>query len=401
MEKKKNFFGIDQNSLRFVEGLAICFLSIFLALNYGVVSQFFFWCVSFFVGSLFTYLFYIILFVYGLTFMFHKRIILKNLKFSVVGLIILSIGVLIITTCSISYLEDGTYLTFSTFKEIYVISLNLANFPKIEINQSGGIFGYLFVAILNSAFTDLGTKVFSGILIGIGTFFIIFRPFLSLIRSQKEIKLKPSKNAQALNELSDEDLLINTTLERNGNLEYIEEVKEKPIIEEPVVKLNIEDKVETKLEPVVEEKIVPEQVKEEIVEEVITPVKSNNDVILQSNGLQKLKFSFEGETKFENETVSPTYETKLDSYNEVNKQEETKNEFVEEEVEPEPTIEEIIQTKPTILRGEDANIINREQVSVYNRKLQEDEVKIVQVNKVKKALCIRQSAFLMEGADDG
>ena len=163
MEKKKNFFGIDQNSLRFVEGLAICFLSIFLALNYGVVSQFFFWCVSFFVGSLFTYLFYIILFVYGLTFMFHKRIILKNLKFSVVGLIILSIGVLIITTCSISYLEDGTYLTFSTFKEIYVVSLNLANFPKIEINQSGGIFGYLFVAILNSAFTDLGTKIFSGL----------------------------------------------------------------------------------------------------------------------------------------------------------------------------------------------------------------------------------------------
>ena len=99
MENKKNFFGIDQNSLRFVEGLAICFLSIFLALNYGVVSQFFFWCVSFFVGSLFTYLFYIILFVYGLTFMFHKRIILKNLKFSVVGLIILSIGVFIITTC--------------------------------------------------------------------------------------------------------------------------------------------------------------------------------------------------------------------------------------------------------------------------------------------------------------
>lgn len=392
MEKKKNFFGIDQNSLRFVEGLAICFLSIFLALNYGVVSQFFFWCVSFFVGSLFTYLFYIILFVYGLTFMFHKRIILKNLKFSVVGLIILSIGVLIITTCSISYLEDGTYLTFSTFKEIYVISLNLANFPKIEINQSGGIFGYLFVAILNSAFTDLGTKIFSGILIGIGTFFIIFRPFLSLIRSQKEIKLKPSKNAQALNELSDEDLLINTTLERNGNLEYIEEVKEKPIIEEPVVKLNIEDEVEPKIEPVVEEKIVPEQVKEEVVEEVITPVKHNNDVILQSNGLQKLKFSFEGETKFENETVSPTYETKLDSYNEVNKQEETKNEFVEEEVQPEttieeityPTKEEIIQTKPTILRGEDANIINREQVNVYNRKLQEDEVKIVQVNKAKK-----------------
>ena len=168
-------------------------------------------------------------------------------------------------------------------------------------------------------------------------------------------------------------------------MEYIEEVKEKPIIEEPVVKLNIEDKVETKLEPVVEEKIVPEQVKEEIVEEVITPVKSNNDVILQSNGLQKLKFSFEGETKYEErETVSPTYETKLDSYNEVNKQEETKNEFVEEEVEPEPTIEEIIQTKPTILRGEDANIINREQVNVYNRKLQEDQVKIVQVNKVKK-----------------
>ena len=48
------------------------------------------------------------------------------------------------------------------------------------------------------------------------------------------------------------------------------------------------------------------------------------------------------------------------------------------------SIEEIIQTKPTILRGEDANIINREQVNVYNRKLQEDQVKIVQVNKVKK-----------------
>jgi hypothetical protein len=48
--------------------------------------------------------------------------------------------------------------------------------------------------------------------------------------------------------------------------------------------------------------------------------------------------------------------------------------------------------------------LERKPLSQYGgkqRSLSKVFYKDLQVNKVKKALCIRQSAFLMEGADDG
>lgn len=333
MDNKKRSLGIDSESLHVAQGIAICLLAIFFALNYGVVSQFIFWCVSFFAGSLFTYLIYIILFVYGLTFIFQKKITIRNLKFSVIGLIVLSLGILIISTCSISYLENGEYLTFKTFKEIYLASLNLANFPKIEINQSGGIFGYLFVAILNSAFTDLGTIIFAAILICIGTFFILFRPFVLLFKSSKEIEPKQSQNMLALNELDDEELLTNTTLYRDGNLEY-EEI-------EPVIQTE-EDKndnimVNEQKELEIKEEVAP-LLEETSVQEIFVEEKEEprQAFILQTNGLKKVRFDPDGNSDKELFSNLVKYDNE-DNFVE-NKQNKVKDNFEFQKDDVSPTI---------------------------------------------------------------
>lgn len=357
MKKNNSILKIDEKALRIVEGLSICLLAIFLALNYGKVSQFFFWIVSFFAGSLFTYFFYIILFVFGLTFIFDKKITLNNLKFFIIGLSILSLGVLIISTCSISYLENGDYLTFPTFGDVFITSLNLANFPKIEINQSGGLFGYLFVAILNTAFTDLGTQIFSGILIGVGTFFMIFRPFVSLIRSHKEIKLKPSENLKAFSEINDENLLTENSLERDGNDEYIPTFNNTSfeMSKENIEEIKKEEPVKVEEAPVIMEESKKEEVKEEINETIKVPIlnetkeKEEKSFVYQTNGLQKVVISFEGEEKpkqevkpqIKEERFYQNEEPRFNSYetNKINNNYVAEEEPIEEEIE-ENVIEE-------------------------------------------------------------
>ena len=119
MENGRKTFTISQKHLRAAIGIFICLISVVLMLNYDIVTQFIFWCFSFFVGSFFTYLLYVVFLIYGLSKIVNKSFAIKNLRFATVGLIVLSIGVLIVTTCCIAYSGDK-YITFSNFKEIYI-----------------------------------------------------------------------------------------------------------------------------------------------------------------------------------------------------------------------------------------------------------------------------------------
>lgn len=340
MESKGKKLKISEKSLRTVEGIFICLLAVFGMLNYGVVSQFFFWCISFFVGSLFTYVFYVIVFLFGLSFIFKKKIAVHNIKFGIIGIVLLSIGVLIITTTSISYLDDGSYMTFNTFKEVYIKSLNLSSFPKINITTSGGLIGYVLVGILNTAFTDVGSKSFGGILIAVGTFFIIFRPLVSLIRSIKEIPLKKSKNLEEFGKINDEDLLINDAnrtitseyFEKgrdDGNEDYfnsrlqISEKEEENITPYKVEESKIASKEETisevkkeKVEPILSnpfEEIQKEEVKAPV-QEVKQEKATNKPQIQETNGLRKVRFSL-GDNSFSNNENNSRYESSSNFYN--------------------------------------------------------------------------------------
>ncbi len=224
MNDNKIKLKINEKSLKIVIGVAICSLAIILALNHGYISEFLFWVCSLIFGSIFTYIFAFIIFLYGLSFFINKKITFHNIRFLLIGLIMISIGVLIATTNSISY-KNGDYLTFNNFVETLIDSMNLNEFPKVNVSKTGGFIGYLLVAILNSAMTDLGSKIFSSILIAIGTVFSLIRPLLQLIKSiktdKKEIAFKQTDYNENKEELSLIDNISSSTNElfRDGNID--------------------------------------------------------------------------------------------------------------------------------------------------------------------------------------
>lgn len=330
MENGRKTFTISQKHLRAAIGIFICLISVVLMLNYDIVTQFIFWCFSFFVGSFFTYLLYVVFLIYGLSKIVNKSFAIKNLRFATVGLIVLSIGVLIVTTCCIAYSGDK-YITFSNFKEIYILSLNLSNFPKLEFNQSGGLIGYILVSILNSAFTNIGTNVVGGVLIVAGIVLILLRPFMSLIKSKSDLQKKEDKNEVAMADVNDEKLL----LEENISLSrVVSEIDEEIVPTDNLDELanqDIHKLSSTKLNFKISDAI--DEVKEkEIQEETRDDENSNVDnraYVLQTNGLVKAKFDPFGEEN--NELMSDLiYQRNVNK----NRQEkiENKTSFVENNV---------------------------------------------------------------------
>ena len=328
MSKDKNIVNtkITPKHLRIAMGLFICLVSIFCVLNFGYVSGFIFWCVSFFVGSFFAYISYILLFLFGLKFIFQKKFAVRNLNLLIIGCVIISLGVLTITTNQISAL-DGTYLTFSNFRSVYIKSLNLNEFPKLRIDQSGGIIGYTLVAILNSCFTQIGTTVFSSVLISAGTILVLARPIVYLVHSIKADKKEVSENAKAFNEFTEENNLLDTSssLTRDGTKDYTEDdeltngptvISKIPDAEpEPVTPFTEEDIKEDDLSPLItpitvvestlpdeifedakpeEPTIAPEPVPEAHVEEEIKHVTEPDEENLMPNMANDREFDFAG-----------------------------------------------------------------------------------------------------------
>ena len=71
---------INSYTLKASCGIAISLLAIILLLNHGYISKFLFWCISLVFGSVFTYIIGVLLFIYGLSFIVKKKIVLHNIK---------------------------------------------------------------------------------------------------------------------------------------------------------------------------------------------------------------------------------------------------------------------------------------------------------------------------------
>ncbi len=378
---------INENSLKTAIGIAICCIAVILALNHGYISSFLFWLSSIVIGSIFTYVLSIIIFVIGLSFIVKKRIIKHNLKFCIIGLVLISVGVLICTTNSISYDNSNNYLTFSNFMPTLIESMNLKEFPHVIIDRSGGFIGYLLVAIINSAMTDLGLKIFSSILIAIGTFFVLLRPFILLINSiKKDVKAKQN-TAPKIDDFKEEQRLIDNldiggSLFKDGNIDDTSAIKEeenKVIIEE-TNNDNLVENITPKFEDV--KPIIPNNV-------------TNINKYEENTGLEKVHFKFGSEEK---ETVIPSNVSNIENtnniYNNYNNNP-INNNIYENKVEETPIINnyennnevldnEIIEEKPIINENNFNNVENtinsapiEKETPVINNSISNDKPKVV------------------------
>lgn len=190
MKKLLNKITNDSYFVKGTIGVMLCLLALFGALNTGIVSQFFTWLISFFFGWFF-YVFYFILFLVGIKLIFAKSEFKFHWDITIFGVIILLIGCLILATNSITNGDDG-YLTFKNFYEKFQVSVQgfpIINYAKI----SGGFFGYLFVAILNSGITFLGTQIVGSVFVCAGIIMSLIKTIIRLVKNIKDYKNRKIK----------------------------------------------------------------------------------------------------------------------------------------------------------------------------------------------------------------
>ena len=192
--------------IRVCGGVFICLFSVFGALNYGIVSNFITWCISFLVGGIFSYVFYVIFFLFGLSLIFHWNKNKISFNFVILGLIFMALGVIIIITNSM-FLTESSYLTFNdgNFYENFLQGISISeNFPLVDFSQNCGLIGLILVAIINTGMTYIGSNVIGSALICLGfifTFLKIFVRFFNLIKSyNKNLKEKTDGQIIDINE---------------------------------------------------------------------------------------------------------------------------------------------------------------------------------------------------------
>lgn len=185
MKKIINYITKDSYFLKGTIGVMLCLLSVVGSLNTGIVSQFITWVISFFFGWFF-YVFYLIVFLFGLKLIFSKKNFKLHWGITIFGIIILLTGSLILATNSITNTKDG-YLTFKNFFEKFSVSVE--GFPLINYEIiSGGFIGYLLVAILNSGFTYVGTQVFGSVFLIVGIILTFIKTIIRLIKQITDYK---------------------------------------------------------------------------------------------------------------------------------------------------------------------------------------------------------------------
>lgn len=217
---------ITKNNVRFIIGIFICLFSCYLALNLAnvpnwdyfiYISKFFTWITAFFVGSLFTYLVYLILFLYGLSLIFYTKRKKFHFDIWILGVVLFVLGVMIIVSnaATITTDESGTitkYLTFTNFTEIFNNTvLNSSNFPNISLEKNSGLIGMLFTAIINSGMTYIGSYIIGSVLLSIGAVFLLYKPVIKFFYVAKDYRQINIHSAQTDYYSQAKDVIYTTT----------------------------------------------------------------------------------------------------------------------------------------------------------------------------------------------
>jgi DNA segregation ATPase FtsK/SpoIIIE, S-DNA-T family len=213
---KKLFDKITKDSyfLKGTIGLMLCLFAIFGALNRGYVSGFITWIIAFLFGWFF-YVFYLIIFLVGIRLIFAKKEFKFQWGITIAGLIVILVGSLILATNNITGSSNDEMLTFKNFGEEF--SKSIQGFPILNYSQiSGGFFGFLLVALLNSVVKYVGTNIIGGLLLAVGIVLILVKPSIRLIKKIKEYKNRNIKKMESeFKEANDQTAFTTTQIIEN------------------------------------------------------------------------------------------------------------------------------------------------------------------------------------------
>lgn len=191
---------IDVANKKSAIGVFVCLFAIFGTLNYGFVSQFITWVISFFVGGIFSFFVYIIIFLLGIYLIFNRNQKKINFDITIFGLIFIFLGVIIIVSNSFYYIDSENYLRFdSEFSQNFMSSISIdQTFPLVDYSKNCGLIGVILTAIINSAMTYIGSYVIGSILLCVGfvlTCTKLFIRFTKVISDYRNRVLSTSSKA--------------------------------------------------------------------------------------------------------------------------------------------------------------------------------------------------------------
>lgn len=199
MEIKEKLSKVSNETAKSCIGILICLFALYLALNLAPVSKWdifiyparaITWVVSFFVGGIFSYIIYALIFIFGLTLIvYHKKTKLKIGLF-ISGVILFSLGGMILLTNGINLGENGsTYLTFDNFGSILLNNvISTDEFFRIDIVNNSGIIGMFFTALINHFLGYVASYAIGSIIFVAGTVLLLIRPTMYLIKKFNEYR---------------------------------------------------------------------------------------------------------------------------------------------------------------------------------------------------------------------
>lgn len=197
-------------------GVFICLLSIFGAINYGIVSEYLTWGISFLFGGYFSYVIYLFLFLIGICIIFSKKKRKYKVKLIVTGLILMFLGSIIIFTNFVTTVDNETYLNFNspTFVDDILNGVSYGeNIPQIDYSTNCGIIGIVIVGLINPYLTYVGSYIIGAVIAFLGLLIISYKLLKKLFKKilSKEynliVKEEPVISSK---ELEEKNILIDT-----------------------------------------------------------------------------------------------------------------------------------------------------------------------------------------------
>lgn len=242
MKIKKLFKFTSNEASRISIGVFICLFSIYLSLNLVTVPKYDFviylaraitWLISFFFGGLFSYVFYILLFIFGIIFILkntHKKV---KYGLFLTGAILFSLGGIILIAQSIlKTTDDYSFNAFGT--NLMNLIVKTESGFKISILKNTGIIGLFIVACCNN---EIISYLIGSILFVAGLVLLLIRPCIYVSKKIKEYKNFNYKYAPKESFSKNKDITLTTMSmptmdDSDDDLTALEtKVEEKPIKE--------------------------------------------------------------------------------------------------------------------------------------------------------------------------
>ena len=228
MEEKKH--KINKEHLNYMAGLFISLIALVFLFAISEPFRFLNDAIIYVFGFIGYWILIPFLFIYGVYFMFRKKLRKFRFDISLIGVLLILLMILVLTSYwgsdGLSYEgnvisnQNGQYVIFNNFMDVYRASFNNSENTYLIFNTvtGGGFVGYFLLSLLNTAFTNIGMMVICWVVIVLGILLVFNRQLKALftyLRSPKEERLKRKAKRQ---KIKDNTLEEDQVLEVKGKL---------------------------------------------------------------------------------------------------------------------------------------------------------------------------------------